>query len=286
MAQCVEALLKSSNLPVIEAQLLLEHATGWARTALISHPERAVAETQASLAQSLFARRRAGEPLAYLTGSREFYGLMFKVSPAVLIPRPETELLVELALGHLAQGRAQNLLDLGVGSGAVAVMLAKLCATVQVTGVEQSAAALAIARANAAALLGAEWSVRLRLISGDWYQPLAQARFDIIVSNPPYIAEADRHLAQGDLRHEPRSALASGPDGLDAIRTIIQGAPAHLHRGGWLMFEHGYDQAEASAALLRQAGFSSLFCEKDLAGIPRVSGGQFNQRVPMVYTNT
>ncbi|MGB8855153.1 MAG: peptide chain release factor N(5)-glutamine methyltransferase [Burkholderiales bacterium] len=276
MAQCVEALLKSSNLPVIEAQMLLEHATGWTRTALISHPERTVGDTPALLAQSLFARRRAGEPLAYLTGSREFYGLMFQVSPAVLIPRPETELLVELALGRLAQRPAQKLLDLGIGCGAVALTLAKLCATVQVTGVEQSPAALGIAKANAAALLGPEWNARLHLISGDWYQPLGQARFDIVVSNPPYIAEADRHLAQGDLRHEPRSALASGPDGLDAIRKIIHGAPTHLHHGGWLMFEHGYDQAEASATLLRQAGFSSFFCEKDLAGIPRVSGGQFN----------
>jgi release factor glutamine methyltransferase len=274
MAHTINSLLKASDLPAIEAQMLLEHATGWGRTALISYPEREVAAQQALAAQSLFARRRFGEPVAYLTGSREFYGLMFEVSPAVLIPRPETELLVDLTLARLKKNPAASVLDLGTGSGAVAVTIAKLCDTAQVTGVEQSQAALSIARKNAETIIQKEFNNQLQLILGDWYQPVGRAKFDIIVSNPPYIAEADAHVSQGDLRHEPIQALTAGSDGLDAIRKIIDGAPAHLHRGGWLLIEHGYDQEQACAALLKQAGFNPIFCEKDLAGIPRVSGGQ------------
>ncbi len=276
MTHTVASLLKSSELPYIEAQMLLESVTGWSRTTLISYPERNVEASLALRVQSLFARRRVGEPVAYLTGLREFYGLMFRVSPAVLIPRPETELLVDLTLARLKKNPAASVLDLGTGSGAIAVTLAKLCATAHITGVEQSNAALTIAGENAANILGDALSDRLQLILGDWYQPLGPALFDIIVSNPPYVAKADAHVTQGDLRHEPIQALTSGSDGLDAIRKIIHGAPAHLHRGGWLLIEHGYDQMDACAALLKQAGFGLIFCEKDLAGIPRVSGGQFN----------
>jgi release factor glutamine methyltransferase len=231
---------------------------------------------QALLAMSLFARRRVGEPVAYLIGTREFYGLVFQVSPAVLIPRPETELLVDLALARLKKMPVASVLDLGTGSGAVAVTLAKLCATAQVTGVEKSKAALSVARKNAETIIPHAYNNKLQLILGDWYQPVGKAKFDMIVSNPPYIADADAHLSQGDLRHEPIQALTSGKDGLDAIRKIIQGASQHLYRGGWLLFEHGYDQVEACALLLKQAGFGPIFYEKDLAGIPRVSGGQFN----------
>ncbi len=274
MAHSVAALLQASDLPTIEAQMLLEHATGWSRTALISYPERNVETKRALLAQSLFARRRFGEPVAYLTGTREFYGLMFEVSPAVLIPRPETELLVDLTLARLKKNPAASVLDLGTGSGAVAVTIAKLCDTAQVTGVEKSKAALVIARKNADAIIAKEFNNQLQLILGDWYRPVGKAKFDIIVSNPPYIADADAHVSQGDLRHEPIQALTAGSDGLDAIRKIIDGAPEHLNSGGWLLIEHGYDQEQACAALLKQAGFNPIFCEKDLAGIPRVSGGQ------------
>jgi release factor glutamine methyltransferase len=276
MAHTIASLLKASDLPPIDAQMLLEHATGWSRTALISYPERAVAAQAAFAAQALFARRRFGEPVAYLTGLREFYGLMFKVTPAVLIPRPETELLVDLALARLKKNPAQSVLDLGTGSGAIAVTLAKLCDAAQITGVEQSKAAVNIARENAATILGDALSDKLQLILGDWYQPVGAAKFHLIVSNPPYVAVGDAHVTQGDLRHEPIQALTSGSDGLDAIRKIIHGATDHLHHGGWLLIEHGYDQMEACGALLKQAGFSPIFCEKDLAGIPRVSGGQFN----------
>jgi release factor glutamine methyltransferase len=275
MSHTVASLLQTCALPNIEAHMLLEHALGWTRTALITYPERRVEMQQAVRAQTLFARRRAGEPVAYLIGEREFYGLMFQVSNAVLIPRPETELLVELALARLGKSTAQSVLDLGTGSGAVAVTLAKLCETAAVTGVEKSAAALTMARQNANQLLGDTCSNRLRLLQGDWYQPLGSAKFDVIVANPPYIAAADVHLSQGDLRHEPIQALVSGDDGLEAIRQIVQGAPRHLHANGWLLFEHGYDQAEACAVLLKQAGFSAIFCEKDLAGIPRVSCGRW-----------
>ncbi|MGB8338681.1 MAG: peptide chain release factor N(5)-glutamine methyltransferase [Burkholderiales bacterium] len=274
MAHTVASLMKSSDLPTIEGQMLLEHATGWSRTSLISYPERSVDAKQALIAMSFFARRRVGEPVAYLTGTREFYGLMFHVSPAVLIPRPETELLVDLLLARLKKNPTHSVLDLGTGSGAVAVTLAKLCDTAQVTGVEKSKAALNIARKNAGAIIEKEFNNKLQLILGDWYQPVGSAKFDIIVSNPPYIAEADAHLSLGDLRHEPIQALTAGKDGLDAIRKIVQGAPEHLNRGGWLLFEHGYNQEKACAALLKQAGFKPIFCEKDSAGIPRVSGGQ------------
>lgn len=274
MAHTIASLMKASDLPIIEAQMLLEHVTGWSRTALISYPEREVAAQQALATQSLFARRRFGEPVAYLTGTREFYGLMFQVSPAVLIPRPETELLVDLTIARLKKTPTASVLDLGTGSGAIAVTLAKLCETAQITGVERSQAALGLARKNAETIIQKEFNHQLQLILGDWYQPLGKAKFDIIVANPPYIAEADAHVAQGDLRHEPIQALTAGSDGLDAIRKIIADAPEHLNAGGWLLIEHGYDQQQACAALLKQAGFNPIFCEKDLAGIPRVSGGQ------------
>lgn len=276
MAHTIASLLKASALPTIEAQMLLEHATGWSRTALISYPEREVPMQHALAAQSLFARRRFGEPVAYLTGMREFYGLMFQVSSAVLIPRPETELLVDLALARLKKNPVASVLDLGTGSGAVAVTLAKLCDTAQITGVEKSPSALAVARKNADVIIEKASKNPLQWLLGDWYEPVGKSKFDLIVSNPPYIADADAHVSQGDLRHEPIQALTAGSDGLDAIRKIISGAAEHLHHGGWLLFEHGYDQAEACAALLKQAGFNPIFCEKDLAGILRVSGGQRN----------
>ncbi|PJB05555.1 MAG: peptide chain release factor N(5)-glutamine methyltransferase, partial [Hydrogenophilales bacterium CG_4_9_14_3_um_filter_59_35] len=199
----------------------------------------------------------------------------FKVTPAVLIPRPETELLVELALERIPADGPCRVLDLGTGSGAVAVTLALHRPQAKVIAVDQSATALEVARENAQQL-GAG---NLRLIQSDWYAALDGEKFDLIVSNPPYIASADPHLAQGDLRFEPAAALASGANGLDDIRTIVRGAATHLKPGGWLLFEHGYDQAAACRELLVQSGFEQIGSSTDLAGIERVSYGQLNPRI-------
>jgi protein-(glutamine-N5) methyltransferase, release factor-specific len=228
--------------------------------------------------QALAERRRAGEPLAYLLGQQEFYGRPFAVSPAVLIPRADTETLVETALEQLLLQRQQrravplSLLELGTGSGIIAITLALEAPDTEVHAVERSPDALAVAQQNAKAL-GAD---RIHWHTGNWWQALAcPRRFDLIVSNPPYIAAGDHHLQQGDLRFEPPQALAAGPDGLDDLRIIIGGAPAHLNPGGWLLLEHGYDQEAPVQALLRDAGFADVFTRRDLAGQPRVSGGRW-----------
>ena len=228
--------------------------------------------------QTLAKRRRAGEPLAYLLGQQEFYGRPFAVSPAVLIPRADTETLVETALEQLLLLRQQrravplSLLELGTGSGIIAITLALEAPDTVVHAVERSPGALAVARQNAKAL-GAD---HIHWHAGSWWQALAcPRRFDLIVSNPPYIAANDHHLQQGDLRFEPPQALAAGPDGLDDLRIIIGGAPAHLNPGGWLLLEHGYDQEAPVQALLRDAGFADVFTRRDLAGQPRVSGGRW-----------
>jgi len=211
-----------------------------------------------------------GEPIAYLVGQREFYGLTFAVTRDVLIPRPETELLVELALERLPQNGA--VLDLGTGSGAVAVALAHGRPDAQVTAVDVSAAALALARRNAALN-----HVRVQFLQGDWYLALGAqdvGQFDLIVANPPYIVAGDPHLKQGDLRFEPIGALTDHGDGLSALRTIVAGAPARLKSGGWLLMEHGYDQAAAVRELLTAQGFCEVQSWRDLAGIERVSGAR------------
>lgn len=253
-----------ASIPLREARLLLCHVLGVTLAALEAHPERKVSLPDAAAFEALAARRTAGEPIAYLTGRREFYGLDFLVTPDVLIPREETELLVDIAL----ESRAARILDLGTGSGCLAIAVAKHLPQAQVTAVDASPAALAVARANAA-----RHGVCVRFLQGDWFAPLAGERFDLILANPPYVAEADPHLAQGDVRFEPRGALAAGPDGLDDIRRIVAGAPAHLVPGGRLWLEHGYDQARAVAALLDAAGFVAIEQRRDLAGILRVSGG-------------
>ena len=258
----------------LEAQVLLGHALGQSRVWLIAHGGDPLDAEQTAAFADLFERRRSGEPIAYTLGEREFYSLNFKVTPAVLIPRPETELLVELALERLPADRPCQVLDLGTGSGAVAVTLALHRPDADVVAVDQSAAALDVARENAERL-GAG---NLRLIQSDWYGALGEEKFDLIASNPPYIAAADPHLAQGDLRFEPAAALASGADGLDDIRTIVRGAAAHLKPGGWLLFEHGYDQAAACRDLLAQAGFRQVGSSADLAGIERASYGQLNSK--------
>ena len=220
--------------------------------------------------RSLVERRAAGEPLAYLLGCREFFGLRFKVTSDVLIPRPETELLVESALEKIPVDENKRVLDLGTGCGNVATTIALARPSALVTAVDISRAALEVALANTR-LLNAE---NVRLIVADWFSELQDETFDIIVANPPYVAERDPHLDAGDLRFEPRTALVSGHDGLAAIRKIISAAPRYLAPGGWLLFEHGFDQSRACLALLRAHGFADVFSAKDLAGIPRVSGGR------------
>jgi release factor glutamine methyltransferase len=223
---------------------------------------------EAARLTELVKRRLAGEPIAYIVGKREFFGLDFEVSEAVLIPRPDTELIVELAIERLpTNGR---LLDMGTGSGAIAVSVAHARPDAQVTALDVSEAALDIARKNAASN-----QARVRFLQSDWFSVLdANERFELIASNPPYIAAGDEHLSQGDLRFEPAGALTDHADGLSALRTIVDGGPRHLVSGGWLLMEHGYDQATDVRALLDGAGYTEVQSWRDLAGIERVSGGR------------
>lgn len=253
----------------LEIQILLCHALGVARSWLIGHDRDDLAEAPTQAYAVLLARRLAGEPIAYIVGSREFFGLEFITTPAVLIPRPETELLVELALARIPDNQPCKVLDLGTGSGAIAISIARNRPLAAVTAVDQSQEALAVARNNAARL---EVS-NLRLLRSDWLGALDAEIFDLIVSNPPYVEAADPHLQQGDVRFEPLSALASGADGLDDIRRIAAAAPHHLKPGGWLLFEHGYNQGEGCREILRRQGFCKVESIRDLAGLERVSMG-------------
>jgi release factor glutamine methyltransferase len=256
----------------IEVQVLLQATLRVSRAYLLTHPEQRLDTEQQARYTALIERRLRGEPLAYLLGEREFYGLTFKVTPATLIPRPDTELLVDLALQRIPQHGAFRVLDLGTGSGAIALSIAHARPDVKVTAVDASPDALKVARENARCLnIG-----NTRLLRSDWFSALAGERFDLIVSNPPYIADGDAHLTQGDLRFEPRGALASGADGLDDIRRIVADAKGHLNPGGWLLFEHGYDQAARARGLLEKAGYAGVFSARDLAGIERVSGGKMS----------
>lgn len=221
--------------------------------------------------EALLARRLCGEPVAYLFGQREFYGLEFEVSPAVLIPRPETELLVELSVDLTATNPRAAVLELGTGSGAIAIALARHRPTLSITATDVSSAALEVAKRNG-------WRhgiTDIRWQQSDWFAALTGQAFDFIISNPPYVAEHDRHLEQGDLRFEPRGALASGPDGLNAIRIVVAESPAFLQPGGWLLFEHGYDQGERCHELLQCAGFGHIETRRDLAQLERVSLGRW-----------
>jgi release factor glutamine methyltransferase len=254
----------------VDAYVLMAHVLGVNRAYLLANPMRVLTESEDARIDSLVTQRALGQPVAYIVERREFYGRDFIVGPDVLIPRPETETLVEAALARLAPGAA--CLDLGTGSGAIAVSLACERPDVGVAATDTSPACLAVARANAAALGCGE---RVELLAGPWYEPVGARRFDLVVSNPPYIAAADEHLGRGDLRFEPAAALTDGSrDGLDSIRAIAAGARAHLRPGGWLWLEHGYDQAEAVARILAAAGFAEPLSLPDLAGIPRVAGGR------------
>lgn len=270
------ALLRASPLPPLEARILLGHVLGWRRTELITRSDELLDAERVASFQALEARRVAGEPVAQLIGAREFFGLDFEVTPDVLIPRPETELLVETALAALEGIARPCVLDLGTGTGAIAVAIASARPDAQMWAVDRSGAALAVANRNATRLLDATRpGGAVRLAQSDWYDALdSSLRFDVIVSNPPYIASGDPHLSEGDLRFEPRGALTDEADGLSAIRAIIAGAPARFTASrGVLWLEHGYDQAPAVRALLEQAGFTAVRSECDLAGIERISGG-------------
>lgn len=258
---------------VIDARLLLQHSLKVDHAWLICHINDELTDAQVASFQQILARRLKAEPVAYILGMREFYGLPLKTTHSTLIPRPDTETLVEAALGKLPSNQNLKVLDLGTGTGAIALAIAKNRPQAQVTAVDFSTEALSIAKENAQNLDLA----RVRFIQSDWFSSLQGEKFDVIVSNPPYIAENDVHLTQGDLRFEPLTALASGKDGLEDIRRIIQAAPSHLNPNGWLMLEHGYDQAEKVAELLRLHGFERISHAPDLSGTLRVTLGRMPQ---------
>ena len=267
----IDELLAGSALPVTEARILLAHALRAERSWIAAHGRDPVSDVRAQAVEALFARRRAGEPIAYITGEREFFGLPMFVTPSVLIPRPETELVVEQALTLIAGRRTPKVLDLGTGSGAIAVSIAHARRDAQVCASDASAEALALASRNAS-----RHAVAVRFVQGDWFIAFAEEQFDLIASNPPYVADADPHLTQGDLRFEPQAALHGGADGMDCIRSIAAAARMHLTPGGWLVFEHGYDQGPACVRLLAGLGYTNVVDTRDLPGLPRVCKGQFD----------
>lgn len=256
-----------------DAQILIAHVLGCSRATLLAFPERSLTAEQAQAICALLARRCLGEPVAYLTEQQEFYGLKLAVGPACLIPRADTETLVEYALTRFPDRAGFSTVDLGTGSGAIALALKANRPHWQVHACDRSAEALALAKQNAQAL---NLSVHFHL--GHWFSPLlGHAPFELIVSNPPYIAQHDPHLAQGDLRFEPPQALSAGAEGLDDLRQLIAEAPAHLVPGGCLMLEHGYQQAEAVQQLLFARGFNRINSIKDLAGNWRISSGYYGE---------
>lgn len=263
------ALQPVSESPRLDAEILLAHALGRARAWLRAHGDEPVTPEVADRFDELLKRRRAGEPAAYLLGEREFWSLALTVTPAVLIPRPDTEILVAAALEVIDDADDVAAADLGTGSGAVAIALATARPAWRVVATDCDAAALTVAQAN-----GARHGGRVEFHRGDWCAALARERFHLIVSNPPYVRDDDPHLDRGDVRFEPRGALAAGPDGLDCIREIVACAPAHLVSRGWLLLEHGHDQADAVEDLLVGAGFGEIRRWKDLGDIDRVTGGR------------
>lgn len=277
MSLSIAALLARAELPgsdtaALDAELLLAHVLGKPRTYLKTWPERELDSAQLQAFEALMARRRVGEPVAYLLGQQGFWNLDLKVSPATLIPRPDTERLVEVAL-QLALPDKARVLDLGTGTGAIALALAVERSGWRVTGCDLQPEAVELAERNRQ-LNGIGNADFLR---SDWFAGLAGQRFDLIVSNPPYIASDDPHLGQGDVRFEPASALVSGDDGLTDLRHIIEQAPNHLQPGGWLLLEHGWEQGGAVRELLSSRGFGAVTTWQDLAGHERISGGQWHE---------
>ena len=260
-------LREASPSPRLDAEVLVMHVCGLDRSSLVTHNEAALTGEQQDKLEGLLARRKHGEPVAYLTGTREFWSMELDVTPATLIPRPETELLVEKALENIPYDAAWTLADLGTGSGAMALALAKERPRCRVIATDNSPAALEVARSNARK----SGLANIEFREGEWFAPLVGGTFDMVVSNPPYIRAGDPHLTQGDVRFEPAAALVSGADGLDAIRHIALHAGEFLRPDGWLLFEHGWDQAEAIGALLRRHGYRDMVCHRDLAGHARVA---------------
>jgi release factor glutamine methyltransferase len=265
------ALARHRGLARLDAQWLVAHHLGRSRAWLVAHGDEDIDPALAQRCEHDFHRRFLGEPLAYIVGRSEFHGSSLKVSPAVLVPRPETEALVEWGLERLARRPAgappAQVVDLGTGSGAIALAIKRCAPSAEVTGTDKSAPALEVARDNGARLgLGVRW------LDSDWWANLSGERFDLVLSNPPYIAEADPHLPA--LRHEPSTALIAGVDGLDDLRRIVAGALAHLRPGGWLLLEHGHDQGPDVRQLLQVHGLVDACTRQDLAGLDRLSGGQ------------
>ena len=250
----------------LDTLMLLADILARSRTWLLAHDDAELSAEQAIHLRARLARRASGEPLAYLLGEKEFRGLMLKVDSNVLVPRPDTEVLVDWALALLAGMERPIVADLGTGSGAIALAVKHACPLATVAATDVSAAALGVARANAQRL-----ALDIEFIEGSWWRAVPQRRFQLVLSNPPYIAGGDVHLAA--LTHEPALALTPGGDGLGALRSIVAGAAAHLEPGGWLLLEHGFDQADALQALLREHGFGSVQTRRDIAGLPRCSGG-------------
>lgn len=255
----------------LEAELLLAHAMNQSRSYLKAWPDADLNHSQQQVFIDLVRRRANGEPIAYILERREFWDLELRVTPACLIPRPETELLVELALQLIPTNAPWKIADLGTGSGAIALAIAKHRPTCRIIATDTSETALKLAQDNAAQLRITNVDFHL----GNWFDCLAAQRFQLIVSNPPYVADNDPHLSQGDLRFEPATALSSGPEGLEDIRQIINAAPDHLEPGGWLLLEHGYDQATAVTQLFRDCGFTNVSTQADLAHRERVTYGKF-----------
>jgi release factor glutamine methyltransferase len=257
-----------SDAPRLEAELLLGRAIDMPRAYLIAHPDDTPDAAALRRLEATLARRLAGEPMAYIAGMKEFWSLELMVSPATLVPRPETELLVELALGEIPRHAGWRVLDLGTGSGAIALALARHCPQCEVVATDRSAAALAIARENARPLA----LPNIEFLEGDWTAPVAGREFDLVVANPPYVRDGDPALAA--LVHEPREALVAGADGLDAIRVLARECRHLLRQGGLVLLEHGADQAGAVAAILGATGWTAIHCSRDAAGLPRVTGAR------------
>jgi release factor glutamine methyltransferase len=269
MTPTVRQALAQCGLVPVDAKVLLAHALACNRAWLAAHETDGLTQDEASAFAALCNRRRAGEPVAYLTGTREFWGLTLAVTPEVLIPRPETETLVEFALSKLPRDRSVRVLDLGTGSGAIALALAHERPDAIVLATDRSDAALTVARGNAQRLK----LTNVAFAAADWYAGIPPGPFDLIASNPPYIGAADPHLQEGDLRFEPVSALSPGADGHSALRAIVGGARERLAPGGWLVVEHGHDQSAAIQTWFRDAGLSGVVALRDLAGIARVVAG-------------
>ena len=270
MRPTVRQAIAQSGLVPVDAHVLLAHVMGADRAWLLAHATDVLASEQADAFFELAKRRREGEPVAYLVGRREFWRLDLRVTPDVLIPRPETETLVEAALARLPAGQPSRVLDLGTGSGAIALAIAHERPDAMVVATDTSPAALAVAQGNASRLALAN----VAFVRSSWYADVPPGDFDLIVSNPPYVAEDDAHLHEGDLRHEPALALTAGADGLEALRVIVAGAPQRLAEGGSLILEHGHDQSAAVRDLLELAGLTEIGSARDLAGIPRVAWGR------------